>query len=149
MSNRANRQAATILAMIYLTKSIFDEIWKKSGDNWLKSVNKRKLTSADTQIRVCNWILYFYFSTKTYVVGSQKNCLDETVLLSTQTTCLNWWIRKYSQFYAQKFCLTGPMQVLAILTAILVGLHSKLGASWMKVTHITATNPAPSSQYTS
>ena len=28
---------------------------------------------------------YFsFFSTKTYVVGTQKNCLNETVLLSTQ-----------------------------------------------------------------
>ena len=33
---------------------------------------------------------YFpYFSTKTYVVGTQKNHLDETVFLSTQNTCLN------------------------------------------------------------
>ena len=33
---------------------------------------------------------YFsYFSTKTYVVGTQKNRLNETVLLSTQNTCLN------------------------------------------------------------
>ena len=32
---------------------------------------------------------YFsYFSTKTYAVGTQKNRLDETVLLSTQNTCL-------------------------------------------------------------
>ena len=33
---------------------------------------------------------YFsYFSTKTYIVGTQKNRLDETVLLSTQNTCLD------------------------------------------------------------
>ena len=32
---------------------------------------------------------FFYFSTKTYVVGTQKNRLDGTVLLSTQNTCLN------------------------------------------------------------
>ena len=31
----------------------------------------------------------FYFSSKAYVVGTQKNCLNETVLLSTQNTCLN------------------------------------------------------------
>ena len=31
----------------------------------------------------------FYFLTKTYVVGTQKNRLDETVLLSTQNTHLN------------------------------------------------------------
>ena len=30
-----------------------------------------------------------YFSTKAYVVGTQKNRLKETVLLSTQNTCLN------------------------------------------------------------
>ena len=30
-----------------------------------------------------------HFSTKTYVVGTQKNRLNETVLLSTQNTCLN------------------------------------------------------------
>ena len=28
-----------------------------------------------------------YFSTKTYVVGTQKNRLNETVLLSTQNIC--------------------------------------------------------------
>ena len=34
---------------------------------------------------------YFsYFSTKTYVVGTQKNRLHETVLLSIQNTCINW-----------------------------------------------------------
>ena len=33
---------------------------------------------------------YFsYFSTKTYIVGTQKNRLNETVLLNTQNTCLN------------------------------------------------------------
>ena len=38
---------------------------------------------------------YFsYFLTKTYVVGTQKNRLNETVLLSTQNICLNWWVRK-------------------------------------------------------
>ena len=30
-----------------------------------------------------------YFSTKTYGMGTQKNSLNETVLLSTQNTCLN------------------------------------------------------------
>ena len=33
---------------------------------------------------------YFsYFSTKTYVMTTQKNHHDETVLLSTKNTCLN------------------------------------------------------------
>ena len=29
----------------------------------------------------------FYFSSKTYVVGTQKNRLNETVLLSTKNIC--------------------------------------------------------------
>ena len=37
----------------------------------------------------------FYFSTKTYIVGAQKNCLNETVLLSTQNICQKLWVRKY------------------------------------------------------
>ena len=40
-----------------------------------------------------------YFLSKTYVVGTQKNRLNETVLLSTLNICLNCWVRKYSQFY--------------------------------------------------
>ena len=36
------------------------------------------------------WNFFFlYFSSKTYVVGTQKNRLNETVLLSTKNTCLN------------------------------------------------------------
>ena len=38
-------------------------------------------------------IIFSYFSTKTYVVGTQKIRLDETLLLNTQNVCLNWWIR--------------------------------------------------------
>ena len=30
---------------------------------------------------------FFYFSTKTYVVGAQKNRLIETVLLNTHNIC--------------------------------------------------------------
>ena len=40
-----------------------------------------------------------YFSTKTYVVGTQKNRLNETVLLSTQNICLDWWVRNNYNFY--------------------------------------------------
>ena len=43
-------------------------------------------------------ILFSNFSTKTYVVGTQKNGLNETVLLSTQNICLKWRIRKYHNF---------------------------------------------------
>ena len=40
-----------------------------------------------------------YFSSKTYVVGTLKNRLNESVLLSTLNKCLNQSIKKYSQFY--------------------------------------------------
>ena len=44
---------------------------------------------AGSQIKVRILNLFSYFSTDTYVVGTQKNRLDETVLLSTHNTCLN------------------------------------------------------------
>ena len=53
--------------------------------------------------------LFSYSSTKTHVVGTQKNRLIETVLLSTQNTCLKGCERKYSKFYKLKVCLSGPM----------------------------------------
>ena len=49
---------------------------------------------------------FFYFSNETYVVGAQKNWLNETVLLRTQNKCSNLWIRKYSQLHAQKFFIS-------------------------------------------
>ena len=43
---------------------------------------------AGLQINVCNGKSFFsYFSTKTYVVGTQKNRHNETVILSIQNTC--------------------------------------------------------------
>ena len=54
----------------------------------------------------CETDNYFsYFSTKTYVVGTQKNRLNETVLLSTQNTCLKGWVSKQSQCYAKKLLI--------------------------------------------
>ena len=38
------------------------------------------------QIREPIWNLFFLFLNQTYVVGTQKNRLDETVLLSAQNT---------------------------------------------------------------
>ena len=39
------------------------------------------------QLRVRNENLIFLFPTKTYVVGTQKNHLNETVVLITQNIC--------------------------------------------------------------
>ena len=50
------------------------------------------------------------FSFKTYVLGTQKNRLNETVLLSTQNKYLYGLVRKYSQVYAHFLGgLSGPM----------------------------------------
>ena len=46
---------------------------------------------------------------KRYVVGSQKNHLNEIILLSTQNICLIRWVRNYLQYYALIFCLFKPM----------------------------------------
>ena len=43
----------------------------------------------ELQIRVGNGKLFFLISQQKHVAGAQKNRLNETVLLSTQNTCLN------------------------------------------------------------
>ena len=54
---------------------------------------------------------FLYFSSKTYVVGTQKSRLNETVLLSTQNTCLNEWVRKslkISKTYCRAWSIHRP-----------------------------------------
>ena len=46
-------------------------------------------------------------------MGTQKNRLIETVLLSTQNICLKLWVRKYLQLYAENFSLSKPVIVCA------------------------------------
>ena len=41
-------------------------------------------------------------------MGTQKNRLNETVLLSTQNICEKLRVRKCLQFYAEKMCLSKP-----------------------------------------
>ena len=50
-------------------------------------------------------LVFLFLNQNIYVVGSQKNHLDETVLLSTQNTCLNGWPRKESHFKLKKFTI--------------------------------------------
>ena len=81
-----------------------------SFDTWISSVqdfgNFELFTGP--QIRLCNWKLFSYFSTKTYVEGTQKNRLNETVLFSIQTICLNWWVRKVIAIFHWNFLLNWP-----------------------------------------
>ena len=53
--------------------------------------------------------IIFLFLNQTYVVGAQKNCYNETVLLNTQNICLLLLVRKYSQLYAENVCLSKPV----------------------------------------
>ena len=57
-------------------------------DHWLSFAYGDLSCASDVKECVIeNYISYL--STKTYVVGTQKNRLNEMVLLSTQNTCLN------------------------------------------------------------
>ena len=58
----------------------------------------KELCHAGLQIRVRTRKSFSYFSTKTYVEGTQKNRLVNTVLLSTQNTCLNLCEDNYHKF---------------------------------------------------
>ena len=52
--------------------------------------------------------LFSYFSTKTYVVGTQKNRLNETVLLSTQKHMFKLMDKKTITFLCSKIFLNWP-----------------------------------------
>ena len=54
----------------------------------------------------CVTDFFSYFSTKIYVVGTQKNRLSVTVLLSSQNICIKLWVGKYLHFYAENVCLS-------------------------------------------
>ena len=50
--------------------------------------------------------MIFFFSTKTYIVGTQKNRFNEMFLLITKTYAkIMGKIRKYLQLYVEKVCL--------------------------------------------
>ena len=66
-----------------------------------------------------------YLLTKTYVVGTQKNRLNETVLFTTQSIYLKLLVRKYIQFYAENFCLSKPMIKGIILTHLAYRVNGK------------------------
>ena len=57
--------------------------WKK------RNFNKPPDSSAYLKIKIS----FIIFQPK-HVLGTQKNRLIETILLSTQNTCLSWWVRK-------------------------------------------------------
>ena len=48
---------------------------------------REKSNNQDFSYECVTETLFSYFSTKTYAVGTQKNRLNETILLSTENIC--------------------------------------------------------------
>ena len=65
---------------------------------------------AHTRIKECITEKRFSkFSTETYVVGTQKNRLNETVLLSTKKYANNYGYENIHNFMLKMFCLSKPV----------------------------------------
>ena len=71
-----------------------------------------KRWESDLQISVFKKYFFLFLNQNIlYVVGTQKNHLNETVPLSNQNTCLNRWWKNTKRFYVKFFCLCGPMRI--------------------------------------
>ena len=53
--------------------------------------------------------IFSYFSTKAHVVGTQKNRLDETVLLNTKNVFKLMDKKIFTQIYTKKCAKPGPL----------------------------------------
>ena len=76
------------IGIIFQSVRFFYVLLTHSGRPFVKSAYKKK-------IRVHTKKYLSYFSTKTYIVGTQKNRLNETILLSTQNLISRCWISNY------------------------------------------------------
>ena len=83
--------------------------WTSSSWGKLRLIRLGQCSGLIWVLQVCTKKIIFLFLTKTNVVGTQKNRLDDTILLSNQNIYLNWWVRNYLQFYTHMFCLSKPM----------------------------------------
>ena len=72
-----------------MSKTIYPLLGTGSTQEPRPDMTEKMLTGRPPDKRAYLKIIFFYFSTKTYVVGTQKNLLNETVLLCTQNTCLD------------------------------------------------------------
>ena len=63
---------------------------------WINDIFERKLVNVflSIDLYICFGWIFSYLSVLAFVLGAQKNCLIETVLLSTQNICIGWEIRK-------------------------------------------------------
>ena len=63
-------------------------------ENYQTGLPSKQMESLPQNPERMHYWTFFNFSTKSNVVGTQKNRLNETILLSTQNICLNWLVRK-------------------------------------------------------
>ena len=71
---------------------VFKPILRIMADEGKTGAKKLKISEVCSQASRLECLpenCFSYFSAKTYFVGTQKNRLNETVLLSTQNICLN------------------------------------------------------------
>ena len=72
-------------------------------------------------------LIFSYQSVYTFVLGSQKNCLIDTVLLSTHNICFGWETRKlifdYTLFYLEAW------KILTFLVKLANSYNPKPGIS--------------------
>ena len=87
-----------------------DVIRNSWGGSWHWVSNTHKQCRSEMQNHSCiKYWYFFYFSTKTYVVGIHWNCLNKALLMSTHKICFRGEIRqKYLSGYSlQRNCLQG------------------------------------------
>ena len=63
----------------------------------------KNMKSCHRSIRGDIYKIIFLFQIKTYVVGAQKNHLNEMVLLGTHNICLDWSIKNYYILKLKRF----------------------------------------------
>ena len=101
-----------------LQYSLNASIWATSNEYQQHLYFGKNKQKSGLQIRVY-WITIFFISSPKHMlwVLKKKNRLNKTILLSTQNTRLNWWVRNYLQFYAHRISLSGStkMWILSLI----------------------------------
>ena len=78
-------------------------------------------------------------------MGTQKNSLNELVLLITQNIWLNWWVRKYLQFYTKKILLSNLCEYSCNIICILGLLAKNAVEAGLRVQPYIKTSLSPGS----
>ena len=66
-------------------------------------------------LRECTKKLIFLFLNRNICCGYSKEPSQWDGSFEHSNKCSNWWLRKYLQFYTQKFCLSKPMICIPLM----------------------------------